>query len=84
MRKNRKALTGTVVSDKMDKTCVVTVETRKRHPLYGKFVKRRKKYMIHDEENACQIGDRVVIEESTPISKNKKWKLVRIINKSEA
>lgn len=84
MRKNRKSLTGTVVSDKMDKTRVVVVETRKRHPLYEKFVKRKKKYMIHDEQNSCHEGDRIVIEEATPKSKNKKWQLLKIINKSES
>ncbi|MGC8764627.1 MAG: 30S ribosomal protein S17 [Brevinematia bacterium] len=74
---------GVVVGDKMDKSRVVVVETVKKHPLYGKFLKRRKKYMIHDEKNVSKIGDVVTFVETRPISKRKKWKLVEIIKKTE-
>jgi small subunit ribosomal protein S17 len=71
--KNKRRLTGIVVSDKSDKTIVVKVESKKQHPLYGKIVKSHKKFHAHDEENKYKIGDEVVIEESKPISKKKKW-----------
>ncbi|RKX46738.1 MAG: 30S ribosomal protein S17 [Thermotogae bacterium] len=79
----KKRLTGVVVSDKMDKTIVVLVERLTKHPRYGKYIRRRKKYHAHDENNECQIGDVVEIEESKPYSKTKRWKLVRIVKRSE-
>lgn len=69
---------GHVVSAGMNKTITVLVERRERHPLYGKFVKRSKKYHVHDENNECRRGDFVVIEECRPISKSKAWQLVRV------
>ncbi len=73
---------GTVVSNKMDKTIVVMVEDRKKHPLYGKYIKRSKKIHAHDEENQCQEGDLVTIEETRPISKSKSWKLSSVDRKA--
>jgi len=74
---------GTVVSDKMDKTIVVNVETRMPHPLYGKIVRRSKKYTAHDEENQCHVGDVVRIMETRPISRTKRWRLVEIVERAE-
>jgi len=73
---------GTVVSNKMDKTITVLVERRIKHPLYGKYIKRSKKIHAHDEENQCQEGDIVTIEETRPISKSKSWKLSSIDRKA--
>lgn len=75
------ALNGRVVSDKMDKTITVVVERLVRHPLYGKYVKRSSKYHVHDENNECQIGDVVAIEQCRPISKNKSWRLVKVVER---
>ena len=80
-RNRRKTIVGIVTSDKMDKTIVVTVEDFVRHSLYGKAVKRTKKVKAHDENNECQIGDRVRIMETRPLSKDKRWRLVNIIEK---
>jgi small subunit ribosomal protein S17 len=80
---SRKVRVGTVVSDKMDKTIVVNVETRMPHPLYGKIVRRSKRYTAHDEENQCSIGDLVRIMETRPISRTKRWRLVEIVEKAE-
>lgn len=80
---NRKELTGFVVSDKMDKTVVVEVERRTQHPLYKKVITRRKKYKAHDEENQCGIGDKVRIEECRPLSKDKRWRVIKIIEKAK-
>jgi small subunit ribosomal protein S17 len=77
-RNLRRERTGTVVSNKMDKTIAVKVERRLRHPIYGKFVKRSKKFFAHDEQNECNIGDRVTIMETRPLSKLKRWRLVVI------
>ncbi len=82
MEKNIKAYTGTVVSDKMDKTITVLVENTKIHPIYKKRIKNSKKYKAHDEENVAKIGDFVKIIETKPYSKDKKTKLVEIITKS--
>jgi len=82
-RKQRKTRIGWVVSDKMDKTAVVKVERTTRHPLYGKTIRVSKKYKIHDPENACSIGDKVRIMETRPLSKDKRWRLVEIIEKAE-
>jgi len=75
----RKTRTGIVVSDKMDKTIVVQIERKSRHPLYAKTVKRTKKFKVHDEQNAAKVGDKVLIAETRPLSKDKRWRLVEII-----
>lgn len=82
-RNRRKVKVGTVVSDKMDKTVVVAIEDFVRHPLYGKAVKRTKKVKAHDELNECKIGDRIRIMETRPISKQKRWRLVEIVEKAK-
>ncbi|WP_456434239.1 30S ribosomal protein S17 [Thermosulfuriphilus sp.] len=81
--KNRRTFVGTVVSDKMDKTVVVMVERLVRHPDYGKYIRRRKKYMAHDEENACRAGDRVLIEETRPLSRHKRWRVRQILERAK-
>lgn len=78
----RKVITGTVVSNKMDKTIVVAVRTRVKHKLYGKIINRTKKLKVHDENNICQIGDRVKVMETRPLSKEKRWRLVEIIERA--
>ena len=82
-RNLRKQKTGVVVSNKMDKTIAVQVERRLMHPIYGKFVKRSKKFFAHDEENTCNVGDVVRIMETRPLSKNKSWRLVEIIERAK-
>ena len=82
-RNLRKTRTGVVVSDKMDKTVVVAVIDNVRHPLYKKIVKRTVKFKAHDENNACGIGDTVMIMETRPISKDKRWRVVEIIEKAK-
>jgi len=79
----RKTRVGKVVSDKMDKTIVVAVETRVPHPLYKKIIKRTYKLKAHDEKNVCGIGDRVRVMETRPLSKEKRWRLVEIIEKAK-
>ncbi len=79
----RKTRQGVVVSDKMDKTIVVAISTRVRHPLYGKIVKRTTKLKAHDEENACGIGDTVRVMETRPLSRDKRWRLVEIVEKAK-
>ena len=79
----RKTRTGRVVSNKMDKTIVVDVERRFRHKLYKKFIRRHKKYKAHDEANQCNVGDIVKIMETRPISREKRWRLVEIIEKAK-
>jgi len=79
----RKSRTGTVVSDKMDKTIVVAIVESVKHPLYKKTIKKTKKIKAHDEENACGIGDKVLITETRPLSKEKHWRLVEIIEKAK-
>ena len=81
-RSNRKVYRGTVVSDKMDKTITVIVETKKTHPLYGKRVKYSKKFKAHDENNEAKIGDKVVIMETRPLSATKRFRLVKIVEKA--
>jgi len=83
VRGMRKTRTGVVVSDKMDKTIVVEIRTRVKHPLYGKIMNRTKKFKAHDENNACGIGDTVRIMETRPLSKDKRWRLVEIIEKAK-
>ncbi|MGM9551617.1 MAG: 30S ribosomal protein S17 [Clostridia bacterium] len=81
-RNYRKTRIGKVVSDKMDKTIVVAIEDSVKHPLYGKVIKRTVKFKAHDEENQCGIGDRVEIMETRPLSRDKRWRLVRIVEKA--
>lgn len=83
VRKFRKTRIGIVTSDKMDKTITVSVERKVKHPLYGKFVKKTKKFHAHDEENQCGLGDTVKIMETRPLSKSKRWRLVEIIEKAK-
>jgi len=78
-RGNRKTQIGIVVSDKMEKTAVVKVDRLVKHPVYNKYIKRSAKYKAHDEENAAKIGDRVLIVETRPLSKDKRWKIRQII-----
>ena len=80
LRKNR---VGVVVSDKMDKTVVVAIRERVKHPLYGKIVNRTKKFKAHDELNECGVGDRVMIAETRPLSKDKYWRVVKIVEKAK-
>jgi len=80
-RNSRKVIIGKVVSNKMDKTIVVAIEYRVKHPLYGKIVKRTYKLKAHDEENICSIGDTVKVMETRPLSKDKRWRLVEIVEK---
>ncbi|MCI8962129.1 MAG: 30S ribosomal protein S17 [Eubacterium sp.] len=82
-RNLRKTRTGKVVSNKMDKTIVVAVVDNVKHPLYGKIVKRTYKLKAHDEQNECNIGDRVKVMETRPLSKDKRWRLVEIIEKAK-
>ena len=79
----RKTKIGTVVSDKMDKTVVVAVEHFRRHPLYGRLIRRTRRFKAHDAENACRVGDQVEITESRPISKEKHWIVTRILRRAE-
>ena len=82
-RGNRKTKIGRVVSDKMTKTLVVAVETKVRHPLYGKTINRTTKFKTHDENNEAKINDRVLIMETRPLSKDKRWRLVEIVEKAK-
>ncbi|KGK89289.1 MULTISPECIES: 30S ribosomal protein S17 [unclassified Clostridium] len=82
-RKLRKTRLGRVVSDKMDKTIVVAVETKVRHPLYGKTINRTTKFKAHDENNEAKMNDRVLIMETRPLSKDKRWRLVEIVEKAK-
>ncbi len=79
VRGRRKSFMGKVVSDKMDKTVVVLVDIQKKHPLYKKYIRKRKRYMAHDPDNRCKIGDVVKIIESRPLSKRKRWRVSQII-----
>ncbi|UCH51139.1 MAG: 30S ribosomal protein S17 [Chloroflexota bacterium] len=83
MKEKRKTRTGRVISDKMDKTVVVLVESLRRHPLYKKVVRHTSKFKVHDETNACKIGDVVKIIETRPLSKDKRWRVVNIISRKE-
>ena len=82
-RGNRKTRVGTIVSDKMDKTVVVAIKTKYTHPLYGKILNRTVKVKAHDEKNECAVGDTVKIMETRPLSKDKRWRLVEIIEKAK-
>jgi len=81
-RKMKRQVTGTVVSDKMDKTVTVMVERLVKHRLYHKYIRRRTKFAAHDEKNACRVGDKVMITESRPLSKAKRWRVSQIIEKA--
>lgn len=82
-RNLRKERIGLVVSNKMDKSITVSVERKVKHPMYGKYMKRNTKFMAHDESNDCTIGDTVRIQETRPLSKNKRWRLVEIIERAK-
>lgn len=82
-RNLRKVRIGRVVSDKMEKSCVVAVERKVKHPKYGKFMKKTTKLMVHDEKNECGIGDTIRVMETRPLSKRKRWRLVEIIEKAK-
>ena len=82
-RNLRKTRTGKVVSDKMDKTIVVAIEDHVKHPLYGKIVKRTYKLKAHDENNECRIGDTVRVMETRPLSKEKRWRLVEVVERAK-
>ena len=82
-RETRKVRIGKVVSNKMDKTIVVAIEDNVRHPKYGKIIKRTVKIHAHDEGNTCQIGDKVMVMETRPLSKTKRWRLVEIVEKAK-
>jgi small subunit ribosomal protein S17 len=79
----RKVLEGTVISNRMQKTIVVRVDRQVRHSLYGKTIRKSSKFMAHDEENKCRVGDRVMIRETRPLSKNKCWQVVSIVSTSQ-
>ncbi|HIF52353.1 MAG TPA: 30S ribosomal protein S17 [Thiotrichaceae bacterium] len=78
-----KTVSGTVVSNKMDKTITVLIERKVKHPLYGKYMRRSTKLMAHDEANECNEGDVVIIESSRPLSKNKTWRLQKVVSKAQ-
>jgi small subunit ribosomal protein S17 len=78
----KRQVVGTVISDKMDKTAIVQVERLVRHRAYHKFIRRRSKFAAHDAENTCQIGDKVLISESRPLSKTKRWRIIKIVEKA--
>jgi small subunit ribosomal protein S17 len=82
-RNLRKVRVGRVVSNKMEKSCVIAVERKVKHPLYGKFMKKTTKLMVHDENNDCGIGDTIKVMETRPLSKNKRWRLVEIVEKAK-
>ena len=82
-RNLRKERIGVVASNKMDKTIVVVIERRTKHPIYGKFVKKSTRFFAHDENNECNMGDTVRIMETRPLSKNKRWRLVEIIERAK-
>ena len=81
--KNQRTLTGTVVSDKMDKTVVVVVEDRVKHALYGKVLRHTSRLKAHDEQNECGVGDRVVLMETRPLSATKRWRVVEVLEKAK-
>lgn len=82
-RGSQKTLTGTVVSNKMEKSVVVSVERLVKHPVYQKYIRRKTKFMAHDERNECQIGDRVLLTETRPLSKQKRFKVSQVLEKME-
>jgi len=82
-RNTRRERVGVVVSSKMDKSITISVKQKIKHPIYGKFVNKTSKFMAHDEENTCNVGDTVKISETRPLSKNKRWRLVEIIERAK-
>lgn len=82
-RTNRKVRTGVVVSNKMDKTVVVTVDTLVKHPLYGRTMRRTQKFMAHDQDNQCHIGDKVKIMETRPLSRHKRWRVAEVLERAQ-
>ncbi len=82
-RNNRKTRQGVVISDKMEKSIVIAAKFKEKHPLYGKFVQKTKKYHAHDENNEAHVGDTVLVMETRPLSKTKRWRLVSIIEKAK-
>jgi len=82
-RNMRKVRIGKVVSDKMDKTAVIVIDNLVRHPLYGKIMKRSKKFKAHDEENQCRVGDKVRVMETRPLSKDKRWRIIEILEREQ-
>ena len=81
---SRRTVTGRVTSNKMDKTIAVTIERLIKHPVYGKYIRRRTKVLAHDQDNSCSVGDFVAIAECRPLSKHKSWKLVEIVGHADA
>ncbi len=81
-KSNKRTLVGTVVSDKMDKTVVVRTERRVKHKLYGKFMRRNNQYMAHDPAEDAAVGDRIIIQECRPMSKNKRWRVIKVVEKA--
>ncbi len=81
MKKNKKTRVGVVISDKMDKSITVEIERKMKDSLTGKILKKHKKYMAHDENNECEIGDRVLIEETRPLSRRKRWRVAEIVER---
>ena len=82
MKGQRKTRTGTVFSNRMEKTVVVATHRTTKHPLYHKYIKKRVRFKAHDESNSCQVGDTVLVQETRPLSKDKKWKIVEILEKA--
>ena len=82
-RNTRRERVGVVVSNNMEKSIVITVKQKVKHPIYGKFVNKTSRFMAHDEENSCNVGDTVKISETRPVSKNKRWRLVEIIERAK-
>ena len=82
-RKTRRERVGVVVSNSMEKSILITVKQKVKHPIYGKFVNKTSKFMAHDEENSCNVGDTVKISETRPLSKSKRWRLVEIIERAK-
>lgn len=82
-RGDRKVRVGVVVSDKMDKTVVFEVERKTQHPLYKRVIKRTKRFQAHDENNECRVGDKIKVMETRPLSKNKRWRVVEIIERAQ-
>ena len=80
-RNTRRERIGVVVSNSMEKSIIITVNLKVKHPIYGKFVNKTSRFMAHDEENTCNVGDKVKISETRPLSKNKRWRLVEIIER---
>ncbi len=83
IRNTRRERIGVVVSNSMEKSIVITVNQKVKHPIYGKFVNKTSRFMAHDEENSCNVGDTVKVSETRPLSKNKRWRLVEIIERAK-